>query len=103
MTYSQKICAALVLLTGGVFASAPATAQDGPPCGPREQVIAHLTENFAEARVAMALDPRGIVEIWVAQGGSFTVTITTPEGNTCLLSAGQHWTTPAPLATGPAV
>ena len=104
MTYAQKICGGLVLLTASTLLISPSNAQEGPPCGARDDVVAQLSTTYEEARVAMALDPRGIVEIWVnAETGSFSVTITTPEGMTCLLSAGEHWTDPAPLATGPAV
>ncbi|RED14139.1 hypothetical protein [Pontivivens insulae] len=104
MNLFQKTCGSLTLLTVGALLADASAAQDGPPCGARDSVVSHLTETYGESRQAIALDARGIIEIWVNENtGTFTVTITTVEGVTCLLSAGEHWTDPAPLATGPAV
>lgn len=104
MTGFQKHIAASLAFFGAALAALDARAE-GAPCGPRDQVIERLTGHFGETRRAMALDPRGILEIFASEEtGSWTVTITTPEGLTCLIAAGEHWTdAPGAPVTGPGV
>ena len=101
MTLFQKtLASSLVLFAAGIFA-ADVQAQE-VQCSPRNDAIRILTDDFGETRRAMALDNRGIVEIYAsAETGTWTVTLTTPAGRTCLLAAGEHWTpNPGAPSTG---
>lgn len=67
-------------------------------CGPRADVLAVLRDRFSETRRGMGLaGPGSVVELFASSTtGSWTVTVTLPDGRTCLLVSGQGWE-PAPL------
>lgn len=101
MTLFNKVLASsIVLFAAGIFAADVQAQAD--ECGVRNQTIRTLTEQFGETRRAIALDNRGIVEVYASdRTGSWTVTLTLPNGRTCLLAAGEHFTpNPGPPATG---
>ena len=92
MTFIQTAMASTLILVGGLVASGAAEAQS-PACGPRNEVVTRLLEQYGETRRSMALDRRGIVEVFASEEtGSWTITITLPDGRTCLLAAGLHFT-----------
>lgn len=68
----------------------PATAQQN--CGPRTAVADRLTSQYGETRKSIGLDSGGMVETWANEStGTFTITVTTPSGLTCLVSSGQNF------------
>jgi hypothetical protein len=81
----------------------PLTAQPQTMiCGQRDAVLAQLRDGFGEERRAIGLAPRNrIVEVFASdETGSWTITVTSVEGITCLLAAGQHYETVRPLPAG---
>ena len=81
----------LTLATLGTFLAfaLPAAAQQ--QCAPREAVVAHLNDNFSETRQAIGV-ARGnrVMEVFASdESGSWTITVTHPNGVTCLVAAGQ--------------
>jgi hypothetical protein len=77
---------ALILATQNAIA---ATA-----CGPRAVVVAQLADRYGESRRGMGLAGNaGIVEVFVSDTASWTVTVTLPDGRTCLLASGEGWET----------
>lgn len=68
-----------------------ASAQSAPPCGPRQQIINRLTVNFGETRRAIGLaGPSAVMELFAANdSGTWSITITQPDGRTCLVATGQ--------------
>lgn len=68
----------------------PAIAQ-GRACAPRENVIERLTSQYGETRQMAALDNnQALTEVWANLAtGSWTFTVTTPQGMTCLTASGQ--------------
>ncbi len=93
------IAAALFVAT----ASLPASAQQ-QRCGKRPDIVSHLAKNFSESPVAIALSGDGVIEVLTSKNGaSWTIIFTTPDGNTCLMAAGESWepvTTVAKLGPG---
>ena len=80
--------AGLILLTAQVGHSQGAPAQ----CGPRADVMAVLGGKFSETRRGMGLaGPAQVVELFASASGSWTVTVTLPDGRTCLLASGEGW------------
>ena len=73
-----------------VFAMSSAQAQE-TQCAPRQAVIEALGERFGEARQSVGMDSRGVVaEVWANQAtGTWTMTITGPEGITCIVAHGD--------------
>ena len=67
-------------------------AQQRVPCGDRTAIMDHLADTYAEKLVAMGLDARGrVLEVTAADGGTWTMFVTTPGGLTCLIASGVAW------------
>ena len=61
-------------------------------CGDREKIVAALEQGYGERKSAVALtDSGGLVELYVAADGSWTLLYTVPAGLTCFLAAGEAW------------
>lgn len=78
-------------LAGLCILAATGAATAGPPCAPRDQVLAQLAATYAESRRALGVSANNLVmEIFAAEGsGTWTITVTTPEGLTCLVASGE--------------
>jgi hypothetical protein len=87
-----RIFTALALIL--VLLASPATAARAQPaCATHAEMIEHLTQKYAEARVAIAFTGNGrLVEVFTAgDGATWTIVITTPQGLSCILIAGETW------------
>ncbi len=70
--------------------SLPAQAQT--LCGERANFLKHLGKNHQEAPTSMGLTSTGkIIEVFTSEGGTWTILITDPDGNSCLVAAGEAW------------
>jgi hypothetical protein len=76
-------------------AALPATAQQTPSCTKRPEIVGQLAKQYSEAPVAIGLSSSGgVVEVLSSKKNkSWTMIITMPDGNTCLMAAGEHWET----------
>jgi hypothetical protein len=76
--------AGLILATQAGFA--------GPPCAVRSAVVGQLAETYREARKGIGMSGgNAVVELFVSEAGTWTVTVTLPSGMTCLIASGQGW------------
>jgi hypothetical protein len=67
-------------------------AQEPARCAPRDVQTGLLTERYGENPVAVGLTPGGVVEMWAnAETGTWTVTITKPDGVLCGIIAGLNF------------
>jgi hypothetical protein len=76
--------------------SAPlAEAQNARTCADREKIVARLAEKYGESRQALGLGAQGaMIEIFASEtSGSWTITMTMPNGATCLMATGQAYET----------
>ena len=74
--------------------SAPLAAQAaGPQCAKREQVVDLLATKYGETRQGMGMaDNRSVMEMFASDAtGTWTITISSPEGITCLVASGQGY------------
>lgn len=77
------------LLQTALLAATPAAALQ---CGKRDVITITLAERYGESRRAIGLAQNGVVmELYAAQSGSWTITITRPDGITCLVAAGDNF------------
>ncbi|WP_299622133.1 hypothetical protein [uncultured Tateyamaria sp.] len=76
----------LTILTAGL-----ASAQQQRNCGPRDLVVARLAEGYGETRQSMGLGANNaVIEVFASdESGTWTITVTTPNGMTCLVASGQ--------------
>ena len=78
----------LALVTA--LAAQPAFAQTN--CAPHAAVVDRLASQYQESRQMIALgSDNSVVEVFAAESGSWTITVTRPGGPTCLVAAGQAY------------
>lgn len=72
-----------------------ATASGEPErrCEQRGAVLAFLSRQYAESPVAKGLAADGgLIEVLASHDGhTFTIIVTSPEGRTCMVAAGEDW------------
>lgn len=75
-----------------------ATASQAAQCGPRDDVAEALREQFGEVVQVQGLSADGrLMEIWSNPGtGTWTATMTSQAGVTCLSAAGDRFQTTRP-------
>ncbi len=91
-----KDCFALSLgLAGLILLTHPAHAQTQPQCGPRAAVVKTLAEKYAETRRSIGISVNNtVMEVYAAaDSGTWTITVTSPQGLTCLVASGQGYET----------
>lgn len=79
---------ALVLPLCATMANAQARS-----CAPRDLVVKRLAEKYGESRQSIGMGQKGVVMETFASSetGSWTITVTTPNGLTCLVASGQAY------------
>src|SRR5687768_10222694 len=90
-----RIAYALAAAAMIVAASAPAQAQaqPAPACVKRVDLIKHLSNKYHEAPAAVGLADNGsLLEVFASKSGeTWTVTVTMPNGISCMVATGQNW------------
>lgn len=74
-------------------------------CNHRQEVLAKLGNQYHESTVAMGVASNGgVLEVLSSdKGKTFTVLLTMPNGQSCLVSMGNDWENVKPKAVGPSV
>jgi hypothetical protein len=80
-----------IAFVGSALAS-PVLADEGS-CATRETIVDYLAREYAEHPVAMGLaNSGGVIEVLTnAAGTSWTILLTKPDGETCMVAAGEGW------------
>ncbi len=88
-----KLGALSVAAVSMVLASTAATAQMRQNCGPRETVVKRLADGYGETRQSIGLGANNsVVEVYASnETGTWTITVTMPNGMTCLVASGQDF------------
>jgi hypothetical protein len=92
------LMAGVVLLTLALATISPAaTGQNAAACAPRDHVVDRLAAVFGETRRSIGLGANNaLVEVFASDSsGSWTITVTMPDGLTCLIASGQAFETMA--------
>jgi hypothetical protein len=82
------IATAVALLAVSV---APAAAQH--VCASRTDIVKSLEKEYQEAPSAMGMSDNGaVIEVLSARDGkTWTILMTTPDGNSCVVATGEMW------------
>jgi len=74
-----------------ICAAAPCLAEAAVQCGRRDSVVSLLGDRYGEGRRAIGMAGNdSVVEIFASDAtGTWTITVTTADGTTCLLAAGE--------------
>ena len=75
------------------LATLPISAGAEELCASRDDVLRSLTEKYGESRQGVGLaHNRALMELFASsETGSWTITVTTPDGKTCLVATGQNF------------
>jgi len=86
MTLSLGV-GALILATGHAFAQSPRN------CGERDSIVARLADGYGESRKSIGLGTANrVVETYAnSETGSWTITMTMPNGTMCLMASGHAY------------
>lgn len=78
-----------------VASTLEASAQGTRNCAPRAAVVERLAEGYGESRQSMGIGANNsVVEVFASEEtGTWTITVTTPSGLTCLVASGQSFET----------
>ncbi|WP_309664037.1 hypothetical protein [Tabrizicola sp.] len=90
--HMTRMMLALSLGFGGVILA----TQNGfanPQCAPRADVIEGLAQNYGETRRSLGIAANStVMELFAADAtGTWTLTVTTPDGMTCLVASGMGY------------
>jgi hypothetical protein len=60
-------------------------------CGPRDAIVSSLAEKYNETRQSIGIAANNaVMELFASEeSGSWTITVTLPNGMTCLVASGQ--------------
>jgi hypothetical protein len=87
---------ALSLGFGGlIMATQHAYGQTSQRCAARDAVLARLAETYGETRRSLGVAANSaVVEVFASdQTGTWTITVTAPNGITCLVASGDSFET----------
>ena len=61
-------------------------------CGERSEIVEKLKKGYAESPISIGLASNGsIIEIFASEQGTFSIVISQPGGNSCMVAAGENW------------
>lgn len=82
---------------------APSAAEAAAKCAKHDQLVTVLKKKFKEQRTAISLvSNKGVMELFVSKGGSWTALFTRPDGIACVMASGSAMET-LKVAMGPEV
>jgi hypothetical protein len=93
MSKKSTFTAAIAIACSAAFAFGAAPADAQSKCKARDSVIKLLGDKYQEAPVAIGVTSNGkLVEVLSSDTGeTWTILITSPEGVSCLVAAGEGW------------
>lgn len=81
--------------------AAPAQAESRAVCKDRGELIKVLAKKFGETQRSYGLqNDRRVLELYASPDGSWTALLTLPSGRSCVVAAGEAWTTLPPIPVG---
>ena len=79
------------------LAASSTTAAAQVVCGEHSKFVDMLGAKYAEKSVAMGLTSTGaVIEVLTSDAGTWSILITYPTGQTCMVAAGEAWETLPP-------
>lgn len=92
----KRLCSTAIIFGAAALAPPLATSAQaqGMACLPRTALVERLEGRYKEHLAGGGLqNPQQLIEVWASsETGSFTVFVTRPDGVSCIVATGQHWT-----------
>lgn len=91
---------AVAAFAGVAFGATAAHADPDRTCAKREEINVLLSERYGEMPRSMGVSESGdaAFELFVSPEGTWTITMTTSNGLSCVMAAGKHWEERAKVA-----
>lgn len=89
----QKLFALSLGLAGWGLATHQAFGQEAAQCGPRDAILAQISQGYGETRLGIGLAAnQTAVEVFASdQTGTWTILVTLANGTSCLLASGDNY------------
>jgi hypothetical protein len=98
MTYTGMSAMAAVAV---LWSATVAPAMPIPTCATRETLVAALAQDFQERTDWAGLSNTGtLVELYLSKRGTWTLIVSTANGLSCIVAAGDYWERTTRPATG---
>jgi hypothetical protein len=93
----------MALGVGFALIASTAMAQGQPQCNERDNVLSLLAKKYKETPIAAGVtNTGGLVEVLTdTKSGTWTIIVTTPQGMSCLVAAGEGWRNMEQIALEP--
>lgn len=92
----------LLLAAAVVMTLAAATTEAQPMCGPRDIFLLKLQQDFRERPAGIGLAGSGhVIELLTSGHGTWTLLVTSPNGVSCIVAAGDGWEWRQPVSDNP--
>ena len=82
------------ILSTTIYVISPVLARnDKQRCEQRRTVLQYLSSQYEETPIAMGVaENGGLIEVLTSRtGNTFTIVVTSPDGKTCMVAAGEDW------------
>ena len=80
------------LAAGIVLAALCTPTQAQAPCERRAKIVSVLLQQFDETQVGSGITPNGqLLELFASPKGSWTVLLSHPAGQSCMIATGENW------------
>jgi len=90
--YLTKPAPALAALLAASFFLVSIQQAKAAVCSERKKFTSYLSEKYNEVPKAIGLvSNSGMMEVFVSEKGTWSILMTTPNGITCLIAAGDNW------------
>ena len=82
-----------LVLIAVVIALSSSAAVAQVPCGQRDKIVKLLAVKYHEEPVASGISSKGaLIEVFSTEDGdTWTILLTAPRGNSCIVDTGQAW------------
>lgn len=102
LTAALRVFGASAVALGLLLAAKAATAEQ-VPCSTHTNIIEQLERRHSEVPVSLGLSTAGkLVQVFsTADGATWTIVLTQPDGTSCVVAAGEHWQTWPPKSLDP--
>ncbi len=96
----RKLLSIAMFLGAAAFIAQDASAQS--VCGERAKFVNQLSKNHQEAPTSIGVTNSGqMIEVLTSSNGSWTILVTSPNGVSCIVAAGEAWESVDRVALAP--
>ncbi len=93
MTRLPRLLRAAATLALSLSASIAHSQTQNRACAERTAVVERLAERYGETLQSMGMHANdGLLEVYASEAtGTWTILVTTPDGTSCMIAAGEMW------------